>query len=130
MFEFFPEPIIILQEPLSQEKKEGSKVEFVFKCKAQDVNSKLIYQWFKDGTELPEKNEATLQLKSVTLSDFGSYKCHVSCKDSPSDVVESCPAELDVTPRDGASEYPSACAEALNKATIYEAKISLKGARS
>ena len=100
-------------------------MEFVFKCKARDVNRKLIYQWFKDGTELPEKNEATLQLKSVTLSDFGCYKCHVSCKDSPSDVVESCPAELDVTPHDGASEYLNACAQTFATARLNVLKCTI-----
>ena len=99
-----PIAITITEEPLSwQEAKEGSNVELVFKCKAQD-NRKLFYQWFKDGTELHGKNQSVLVIKSVTLSVFGCYKCRASCKDSPSEVVESSPAELKVAPRDGTSE--------------------------
>ncbi|KAL9971604.1 hypothetical protein ACROYT_G017788 [Oculina patagonica] len=97
---------IRITEDLSpqQEAKEGSKVELVFKCKSRD-NSKLFYQWFKDDTELQGKNESILLLKSVALPEFGCYKCRVSCKDCPSEVVESSHAELDVTPRDGTSKY-------------------------
>ncbi len=79
-------------------------MELVFKCKARDNSCKLSYQWFKDDTELQGKNEPILGLKSVTLPDFGCYKCCASCKDKPSDKVESSPADLDVTPCDGTSE--------------------------
>ena len=97
-------PITITKEPTSsQEAKEGSNVELVFKCKARD-NSKLFYQWLKDGTELHGKNQSVLVIKSVTLSDFGCYTCRASCKDNPSHVVKSSPADLDVTPRDGTSK--------------------------
>lgn len=104
-----PGPIKIIQDlkPSSQEKKEGSKVEFVFKCVAQVRDCKLIYKWFKDGVKLSERNsENTLRLKSVTLPDFGWYKCQVSCEGNSSDFVESSPSELNVTPRDG-TKYKS-----------------------
>ncbi|XP_078370381.1 uncharacterized protein LOC144654163 [Oculina patagonica] len=94
------EKIQIIEEPSSKVTKEGSKVELVFKCNSQD-NSKIIYQWFKDDTKLHGKNKSVLLLKSVTLPDFGCYKCHASCKNSSSDKLESDSAELDVTPRDG-----------------------------
>lgn len=80
-------------------------MEFEFKCKA---NSRLTYQWFKDGTQLhsPEKNnEAVLQLKSVKMGDFGCYKCCVSCQDGA--FVESDAVYLDVTPGKGTSKYMS-----------------------
>lgn len=95
-------PIVIKQDPKSQRVKAGSNVQF--ECKAQDAHSRLIYQWFKDGTplHLPAKNdEAILRLKSVKMGDFGCYKCHVSCQDNPSVYVESDPGELDVTPGEG-----------------------------
>ena len=76
-------------------------MELVFKCKARG-NSKLTYQWYKDGAELQGKDEGTLVLKSVTLPDFGWYNCVASC---PSDRVESSLAELNVTPHDGRSTY-------------------------
>lgn len=98
-------------------------MELVFSCKARG-NSKLSYQWFKDGTELPGKNESTLLLKSVTLPDFGCYKCVASCKDNPSDVVESSPAELDVTPRDGTSKYVT---DGLDKSKYFSEPSSSTG---
>lgn len=82
-------------------------MEFEFKCKA---NSRLTYQWFKDGTQLcsPENNnEAILQLKSVKMRDFGCYKCRVSCQDNPIAFVESDAVDLDVTPAKGTSKYMS-----------------------
>ena len=103
MIYFVAGEIKIVKEPSSQEIQEGSKVELVFKCKAQG-NRKLTYQWNKDGTDLKGKNEGTLVLKSVTLPDFGWYKCLASCKDS-SHSVESALAELDVIPRNGTSKY-------------------------
>lgn len=100
-----PGPIKILQdlEPSSQAKREGSKVEFGFRCVAHGRDSKLIYTWFKDGVELCNTNyENTLLLKSITFRDFGWYKCRVNFEGNPVDVVESSLAELNVTPRDGA----------------------------
>jgi len=94
----------IIEEPSSQKIKEGSKVKLVFKCKARG-NSKLTYQWYKDGVVLQGKKEGTLVLKSVTLRDFGFYKCVASCEDSSSVRVESFSAELDVIPLDGTSKY-------------------------
>ena len=79
-------------------------MELVFKCKARG-KSKLTYQWYQDSAELEGKDEGILVLKSVTLPDFGGYKCVASCKDSPRDSVESSLAELNVTPRDGTSKY-------------------------
>ena len=78
-------------------------MELVFKCIARE-NSKLSYQWYKDGTELQGKDESTLVHKSVTLPDFGWYKCVAICKDSDNSV-QSLPVELDVTPRDETSKY-------------------------
>ncbi|XP_020604602.1 uncharacterized protein LOC110043488 isoform X2 [Orbicella faveolata] len=94
------EAMKIIEEPSSQKIKEGSKVKLVFKCKARG-NSKLTYQWYKDGVVLQGKKEGTLVLKSVTLRDFGFYKCVASCEDSSSVRVESFSAELDVIPLDG-----------------------------
>lgn len=75
----------------------------MFKCIARE-NSKLSYQWYKDGTKLQGKDESTLVHKSVTLLDFGWYKCVAICKDSDNSV-ESVLVELDVTPRDETSKY-------------------------
>lgn len=94
--------IIIKQEPKSQSVEAGSNVQF--ECKAQDTHSRLIYQWFKDGTPLHSRaknDEAILRLKSVKMGDFGCYKCHVSSMDNPSVYVESDPGELDGTPGEG-----------------------------
>lgn len=89
-----------MEQPSSQKIKEGLNVELVFKCKARG-NSKLTYQWYKDGNMLQRGDEGTLVLKSVTLLDFGCYNCVASCEGSPFLRMASWPAELDVTPRDG-----------------------------
>lgn len=78
-------------------------MELVFKLKTRG-NSKLTYRWYKDGTEVQGKDDGTLVLKSVSLPDFGWYRCVASCEDS-SDRVESSLAELNVVPRDGTSKY-------------------------
>jgi len=93
-----------MEEPSSQSVTEGSKVELVFKCQAQG-DSKLAYQWYKDGTVLQGKDEGTLVIKSATLLDFGWYKCVASCEDNFSLSVKSSLAELDVKPRYGTSKY-------------------------
>ena len=93
-----------MQEPSDKKIKEGSKMELVFKCKVRG-NKRLTYQWYKDGTVLQGKEEGTLVIKTVTLPDFGRYKCVASCKDDSSIRVESSPAELDVMPCDGKSKY-------------------------
>jgi len=106
------ETIKIMQEPSDKKIKEGSKMELVFKCKVRG-NKRLTYQWYKDGTVLQGKDgtvlqgkeEGTLVIKTVTLPDFGRYKCVASCKDDSSIRVESSPAELDVMPCDGKSKY-------------------------
>jgi len=102
-FESVAGTIKIIQQPSNQEIKEGSKVELVFKCKAQG-SKRLTYQWYKDDAMLQGKNEGTLVLKTVTLADFGWYKCVASGKDDSSITVESSPAELDVIPCDGRSK--------------------------
>ena len=78
-------------------------MELVFKCITRE-NSKLSYQWYKDGTELQGKDESLLVHKSVTLPDFGWYKCVAICEDSDNSV-ESLSVELDVIPRDETSKY-------------------------
>ena len=93
-----------MEQPSSQKIKEGLNVELVFRCKARG-NSKLTHQWYKDGQMLQRGLESTLVLNSVTLLDFGWYKCVASCKDSSSLSLESSLAELNVVPRDGTSKY-------------------------
>ena len=91
-----------MEQPSSQEVKEGLNVELVFKCKTPGY-SKLTYQWYKDGEVLLGRDDGTLVFKSVTLLDFGWYKCVAICEDSSSLSLESLPAVLDVIPRDGTS---------------------------
>ncbi|XP_078371042.1 uncharacterized protein LOC144654699 isoform X2 [Oculina patagonica] len=83
-------------EPIHQEQKEGSKVEF--KCNVQGKN-KVFYQWIKDGTTMPGQNDSTLVLSHVDLQDFGCYVCQVSLANG--DCLKSSAAELDVVSRDG-----------------------------
>ena len=103
MYLFFTEPIKIDGvQPMHQEQKEGSRVEF--KCNVQGKNE-VFYQWFKDGTKMQGQNQSTLVLSCVELRDFGFYVCQVSGVNSQSDCMKSSAAVLDVVPRDGMSEY-------------------------
>lgn len=97
----FAESIRIVEHPSNQEQKEGSRVEF--KCKVHG-KKKVSYQWLKEGTEMQGQNGSSLVLDPVKLRDFGCYACKVKGADG-SDCVESSPATLDVTPRDGMSKY-------------------------
>ena len=93
----FADPIKIVKQPIkSQKQKEGSRVEF--KLKAQGSSS-LWYQWFKDGVELSEENNASLILECIKLRDFGCYTCRVSYQDGYGDIKESSSAVLDVIPQ-------------------------------
>ncbi|KAL9971607.1 hypothetical protein ACROYT_G017791 [Oculina patagonica] len=92
------EPVKIEVEPMRQEQKEGSKVEF--KCNVQGKN-KVFYQWIKDGTPMPGQNDSTLAFSCVDLRDFGCFVCQVSLADSQCGCFKSSAAELDVVPRDG-----------------------------
>jgi len=92
------ESLRIAEHPSNQEQQEGSRMEF--KCKVHG-KKKVIYQWLKDGTEIQGQNGSSLVLDPVKLRDFGCYACRVKGADG-SACVESSPATLDVTPRDGA----------------------------
>ena len=96
LFVCFAEPIKIEVEPIHQRQKEGSRVEF--KCNVHGKNTKVFYQWVKDGTEMQGQNNSSLVLGCVELRDFGCYVCHVS--DANGDCIKSS-AVLDVAPRVG-----------------------------
>ena len=43
-----------------------------------------VYQWIKDGTEIPNETSATLSFSSLTDPDFGDYTCRVTVGDQTS----------------------------------------------
>ena len=103
---FFAEGIKIAKHPKSQTAEEGSKVKF--KCRGEGrENTELLYQWFKDGEPLPNKNESILVLDPVQLRDFGYYTCNVTYRFYHGEISKSSPAKLDVAPdsQNGTSEY-------------------------
>ena len=91
---------MIEEHPKSQTRQEGSKVEL--KCKA---GNEVIYQWFKDNTEMKGETNSSLIFDPVRVRDFGVYKCEVRRFMTDQRYLTSDKAELDVTPRDGMSEF-------------------------
>ena len=92
---------MIEEHPISQTHKEGSRVEL--NCKVKH-NKNVTFQWLLDGTKIQGQVNSTLALDSVKLRDFGCYTCEVKTTNACPCRVESRPAVLEVTPRDGMSE--------------------------
>lgn len=94
------EQIKLVQQPISQNQREGSRVEFTCECQVQG-NSEVWYQWFKDDTELQQQNNASLILDSVKMHDFGCYRCCITHRGGHGEAVTSKPAVLEVSPCEG-----------------------------
>ncbi|XP_068702628.1 uncharacterized protein [Montipora foliosa] len=89
-------PFTIEEDPKTQTKPEGSRVEL--KCRVKG-EKEVIYKWFKDEEELPEEKSPCLIRDPLKVKDFGSYRCEVGSCDA--DRNSSHVAELDVAPSDG-----------------------------
>ena len=109
-----------MQQPKSQNQKEGLKVEITCNCEMQE-KFEVWYQWFKDGAELQGENASTLVLDYVKMRDFGCYRCRVTHTGDESGGVTSDAAVLEVSPCGGMSEYFFCCAVAfaVNQLTNY-----------
>ena len=92
-----------MQQPMSQNQREGSRVEFTCECQVQG-NREVSYQWLKDDAELQQQNNASLILDSVKMHDFGCYRCCITYRQSHGDAVTSEPAFLEVSPCEGKSK--------------------------
>ncbi|MCF8254483.1 MAG: gliding motility-associated C-terminal domain-containing protein [Bacteroidia bacterium] len=68
-----PKPVISF-EPISMQKCEGSSGNFVTGVVS---DFPIIYQWIKDGVELPGRNIDSLNLDTIQLSDTGYYQVRV-----------------------------------------------------
>ena len=69
--------------------------------------TKVIYQWFKDGEELPEEKSSSLIHDPLKVQDFGIYKCELRSCDAGqhnSSFITSNEAELDVAASAGRGE--------------------------
>lgn len=85
-----------------------------------------MYQWYKDGVAMDEKNETVLVLDPVELRDFGSYMCHVSFKDSYDDGEETNTARLDVIPQPGRNGMRPKLLTELDFDTVYDVALLLQ----
>ena len=92
-----------MQQPKSQTKTEGSRLEFTCECQEQG-NCEVRYQWFKDGAELLGQNNPSLVLDSVKMRDFGCYRCCISHGESHEGAITSEHAVLEVHPCEGKSK--------------------------
>ncbi|XP_068720298.1 uncharacterized protein [Montipora capricornis] len=93
--------LTIVEHPNTQKQAEGSRVEL--KCIVKG-GTKVTYQWFKDGEELPEEKSSSLILHPLKVQNFGFYKCDVRSCDAGqhnSPYITSNVAELDVAPSAG-----------------------------
>ena len=91
-----------MQQPMSQNQREGSRVEFTCECQVQG-NREVSYQWLKDDAELQKQNNASLILDSVKMRDFGRYRCRITSRGGYREVISE-PAFLDVSPSEGKSK--------------------------
>lgn len=92
-----------MQQPISQNQRQGSRVEFTCECHVQG-NWKVWYQWLKDDTELQQQNSASLILDSVKMHDFGCYRCIITHREGHGEAVTSQPAFLEISPPEGKSK--------------------------
>jgi len=92
--------IEIVQQPKSQNQREGSRVEFTCECQVQG-SCEVWYHWLKDDTELQEQNNSSLILDSVKMRDFGCYSCRITHGRGHREAVTSEPAFLEVSPCEG-----------------------------
>ncbi|XP_029181717.2 uncharacterized protein LOC114949516 isoform X1 [Acropora millepora] len=97
-----PEEVNITLFPDSSKNSQaGSRVEF--HCTVKGCQQ-VLYRWFKDGQELPGKDNSTLILDPLEVRHFGFYYCEVrSDKSHELSSVDSKVVELDVTPAGGKS---------------------------
>ena len=98
-----PEEVNITLFPDSSKNSQaGSRVEF--HCTVKGCQQ-VLYRWFKDGQELPGKDNSTLIFDPLEVRHFGFYYCEVrSGKSHELSSVDSKVVELDVTPAGGKSE--------------------------
>lgn len=69
-------PTILSQAP-SLSALEGSSTALYIQAAPFDSKNTLTYQWYKNGTALPETNNV-LQFNNLALSNAGSYVCKVT----------------------------------------------------
>ena len=96
---------MIEEHPKSQTRQEGSKVELKCKAKGGKAGNEVIYQWFKDNTPMEDRTNSSLIFDTVRVLDSGVYKCEVRRSEKDQRYLTSDEAEVDVTPRDGMSEF-------------------------
>ena len=72
---YTPDPIQIVQQPISQTVTTGTNVTFNVEATGTVA---LTYQWLKDGTNLSGATGASLTLSNVTQSSAGVYAVRVS----------------------------------------------------
>lgn len=86
------EPVIITRHPISDTVPEHQ--EYVLKCEASGF-PKPRYEWFKNGSPIPDARVQVLRLNNVSVGDSGEYMCKVT---NPMGSVYSHPATLQVSP--------------------------------
>ena len=97
-----PQPAAITTEPADQTVNAGANVSLRVVARG---TAPLLYQWFKDGAELPGANSATLGLNSVSTNDAGAYHVLIT---NALNAVTSRVARVSVLPVAGAGDLADA----------------------
>ena len=69
-------PLQIISPPLSQAVNEDQAV--IFRVDAQSGDGNIVYQWYKNGSPIPNATQSTFSLTAATLADTGTYYVVVS----------------------------------------------------
>lgn len=84
------EPPVIVQHPSSLSVQTGDPA----RLQVIATGKEMVFQWFKNGTNIPGANQASLAFESVSTTDTGDY--HVTVSNSGG-MIESTRATISVT---------------------------------
>ena len=103
----------ITTQPLSQTVSPGQALTLSVEAIG---TAPLTYQWFKDGSAIPNATSATFSIASVSESDAGSYRVSVS---NAAGSVTSQPAEVLVNEPPAIAEHPVSQAVTAGTTVIF-----------
>ncbi len=95
-------PVQIVDPVSTSADEDSSALLFV---KASGAGQSFFYQWYKDGTAVPNATHDTLIINPVLISSAGRYACVI--KDQWGDSVTSAPALLTVIQNSPVNHKPS-----------------------
>ncbi len=98
-----PVAILVHPQPAFQVVEEGELVTYSVTVNEGVASDPILYQWLKDGDEIPGAISATFQIPSAAWEDSASYQVRVT---NPYDEVVSDPAVLFVSALPVITQHP------------------------